>query len=239
MGLETTYEIRTIVAGKITNRAFVNSPQELYAEFRSIGPSVKTYIFKMLKDEDGKLVSSNKLKCNIHNNSFIVKTIYDKTKRIPKDSERPTFIPRDTDRHEEVYDIALFQPLPTLKRVLPIPSLSPTSSGRLVKFSGKTETDPSARSISSAPIGETPSRLSSNMPRGNNASRVSPNIKPTGVSVSTTSTQARANKHSSHRVGDSSTRASRNTNPKPNSRGPANSSRTGSSSRIDKSRRRG
>ncbi len=176
MGLETTYEIRTIIKGKVANRVFVNSPQELYAEFKSLDPSRKTYIFKIFKDGDGKIVASNKISCKIHKNSFILKTIYEKSKRIPKDSERPKFVPRDVDRRKEVYDIALFQPLPTLKRVLPnAPRLSPTSSGRLAKFPKKTEAAPPSRSTGSNSMnpGSRPtSRIYSKTTRGSQTSRL-------------------------------------------------------------------
>ncbi len=58
MKLETVYEIRTVVRGKISSRNFVSNFPELYDKFKSINASTQVYIFKTVKDENGNIVSS-------------------------------------------------------------------------------------------------------------------------------------------------------------------------------------
>ncbi len=82
MKLETVYEIRTVIRGRIDRRIFVNSLPELHDKFRSIDSSTTVYVFKTVKDGDGNIISSNRLDCKIHNNGFVVKTIYKKPRRM-------------------------------------------------------------------------------------------------------------------------------------------------------------
>ncbi len=133
MGLETIYEIRTVIGGRVARRIFVNSPHELYAEFKSIDPSTKAYIFKTLKDENGEIVVSNKLDCKIHNNGFVVKTIFEKPKRVLKDSKRIEFLRVYEKQPKQVYDIAFLEKPTIAKRTLPFFPPAQSGSSRLKK----------------------------------------------------------------------------------------------------------
>ena len=171
-------------------------------------------------------------------NSFIVKTIYEKTKRIPKDSKRGDirFVPEI--QIEQIYDIALLEtPLQT-KRVLPIvPAtrrIPDRAEGR--SFSLKSETPLRQPAISTDPILRTATKVARDTYRGIGAvGRVS-NVRKTSTPLPTA-------RKPSARVEVSGLRTSASVSPgggagrskvKTISRAPKNSLRSDSSSRTGK-----
>ncbi len=140
---ETVYEIRTVVRGKISSRNFVSNFPELYDKFRTIDASTQVYIFKIVKDENGDVVSSNKLACNISNNSFVVKTIYEKLRRVPKDSGRIEVSPPSKERSEQVFDIAFLRASLAVSRA--VKTASRTSGAAYRRAQAQTPTNSSFR----------------------------------------------------------------------------------------------
>lgn len=235
MDLETIYEIRTVIRGQVARRIFVNSPHELYAEFKSIDPSAKSYIFKTLKDENGNIVVSNKLDCKIHKNSFIVKTIFEKPKRIPKDSKRVEFLRIHEKQPEQVYDIAFLETPLITKRVLPFPSSTRRGDGRLEKSSSPPSPVRASRYIADLtsvdPILRTVPRISKETYRGSVPPKTTEISRHAAVSTS-------AGQGVRDFVPTSIRETSARSKPRIVFRVSENNLRTGSPSRANKSRRR-
>ncbi len=164
MGIETTYEIRIIVGGKITHRRFIDDLYDLYTECRSLSFPTQAHIFRISKDENGNIVSSNKLDCTILGNSFVLNTVKEKPRRVLKDDDKNELLPGLKKVQKEVYDIEFLKTISTRKRILPSMRLSPTNPSRLEKLSEKTEDSLPSRSGGSEP--ETTPRTSSKIQRG-------------------------------------------------------------------------
>ncbi len=120
MGTGISYEIRTIASTKVTNRVFVDTPQDLYAQFETMDPQVKTRIFKILSDDTGEIISCDELLCTISGNTFVVKTLISKPRKPIRDTDAPSITFLDGADQEQVYDIAVLLKKPLkVKRVVP------------------------------------------------------------------------------------------------------------------------
>ncbi len=248
MDLETIYEIRTVIGGRVARRIFVNSPHELYAEFKSIDPSTKSYIFKTLRDENGEIIVSNKLDCKVHKNSFIVKTIFGKPKRVFKDSKRIEFLHVHEKQPKQVYDIAFLEKPTIAKRTLPFFPPAQSGAGRLKKSPSLLSPVQASRYIADLtfvdPILRTTPRISKETYRGNIPPKIyketyrgDASPKTSGIARHTS-----INIPAEQRVRDFVTTPIQETSARNKSktifRVPKNNLRAGSPSRTDKSRRR-
>ena len=86
MGVTTSYEVRVFEKGKIKSRKYAYDVSELLPLVRD-AQGKKCKVFKIRKAEDSTIIDSEELKCRLYKNTFIIKSL--KQKSIRRRTIRP------------------------------------------------------------------------------------------------------------------------------------------------------